>query len=295
MCDVQYLTELERMREFDRGRQAGLAVRDTTNWQLEQARSSVRQRLRDVDLPGGSHENMSRVCEALYGSKPIGGWTASACQDLIDKLVRLLGGHAEKPEAVTFAERIEDAVSKGEPVTLFGVDYYPVPDLYQGMLQEYDTLDNERAKVVAKLREYKNSGAARVVFYPATSMRERMTDIYAIADIDWLIHILGGDSQAKPRSGDEHAESIKGDLVDAYLDLRNAMGEAKNTFDALANKYDRMRLDADGGLKSRCDQLERQVDDLIDLIRDAARDYKGLFDDFCELMRRCLDSRGWCA
>lgn len=57
-------------------------------------RQEIIERLRAVDLGGGSHESLSAICKAVL---PHGGaWTLRMCADLRDRLVRLLG-EAEQP------------------------------------------------------------------------------------------------------------------------------------------------------------------------------------------------------
>lgn len=52
-------------------------------------RERIIERLRAVDLGGGSHESLSAIAKAIY--EPVGGWTIGACERLRRMLVRLLG------------------------------------------------------------------------------------------------------------------------------------------------------------------------------------------------------------
>ena len=52
-------------------------------------RERIIERLRAVDLGGGSHESLSAIAKAIY--EPVGGWTIGACEQLRQTLVRLLG------------------------------------------------------------------------------------------------------------------------------------------------------------------------------------------------------------
>ena len=52
-------------------------------------RERIIERLRAVDLGGGSHESLSAIAKAIY--EPAGGWTIGACEQLRQTLVRLLG------------------------------------------------------------------------------------------------------------------------------------------------------------------------------------------------------------
>lgn len=52
-------------------------------------RAKVAERLRNLELGGGSHENLSAICGAIYDSD--WGWTRGACEALREKLVWLLG------------------------------------------------------------------------------------------------------------------------------------------------------------------------------------------------------------
>ena len=49
--------------------------------------------LKALALDGGSHENLSAICDVLYGGKPEFGWTKGACEWLRDALVGLLEQH----------------------------------------------------------------------------------------------------------------------------------------------------------------------------------------------------------
>lgn len=63
-------------------------------------RESIIERLRAVDLGGGSHESLSALAKAIY--EPMGGWTIGACEKLRQTLVRLL----EEAEDVDQGARI---------------------------------------------------------------------------------------------------------------------------------------------------------------------------------------------
>lgn len=62
-------------------------------------RERIIERLRNVDLGGGSHESLSALAKAVY--EPVGGWTIGACEQLRQTLVRLLGGDAAQDECIT--------------------------------------------------------------------------------------------------------------------------------------------------------------------------------------------------
>ena len=49
--------------------------------------------LKALTLDGGSHENLSAICDVLYGGEPDFGWTKGACEWLRDALVGLLEQH----------------------------------------------------------------------------------------------------------------------------------------------------------------------------------------------------------
>ncbi len=63
-------------------------------------RQEIIERLRAVDLGGGSHESLSALAKAVY--EPAGGWTIVACEALRQALVRLL----EEAEDVDQGARI---------------------------------------------------------------------------------------------------------------------------------------------------------------------------------------------
>ena len=63
-------------------------------------RERIIERLRAVDLGGGSHESLSAIAKAIY--EPAGGWTIGACERLRQTLVRLL----EEAEDVDQGARI---------------------------------------------------------------------------------------------------------------------------------------------------------------------------------------------
>ena len=49
------------------------------------------ERLKSLSLDGGSHENLSAICDVLYGGKPEFGWTMGACEGLREALIGMLG------------------------------------------------------------------------------------------------------------------------------------------------------------------------------------------------------------
>lgn len=50
-------------------------------------------RLRAIEFSGGSHENLSAICDAIHHSDF--GWTVGACESLRDTLVDMLSHHDE--------------------------------------------------------------------------------------------------------------------------------------------------------------------------------------------------------
>lgn len=77
------------------------------------SRKQVIERLRNVDLGGGSHESLSAIAKAVY--EPAGGWTIIACECLRQTLVRLIGGDTEQGGRITDELRkyIGDMVTRG--------------------------------------------------------------------------------------------------------------------------------------------------------------------------------------
>lgn len=52
-------------------------------------RQEIIERLNGLEMEGGSHEMLSAICKAVLPHS--GAWTLRMCEDLRDRLVRLLG------------------------------------------------------------------------------------------------------------------------------------------------------------------------------------------------------------
>lgn len=79
----------EEASEYHRGYVDGRKARAADEWKLEIERKRVVNRLRDLDLNDGSHENLSKICRAICPAPY--GWTKTACEELVEKLAWLLG------------------------------------------------------------------------------------------------------------------------------------------------------------------------------------------------------------
>lgn len=78
------------------------------------SRAQVRERLRELELQGGSHAMLSTICACV---RPMHhGWTAEECRALADDLAAMLGEDGEQPENPWKHER-DRALAELERVT----------------------------------------------------------------------------------------------------------------------------------------------------------------------------------
>lgn len=105
-------------------------------------RQEIIERLRAVDLGGGSHESLSAIAKAVY--EPAGGWTIGACEQLRQTLVRLLG-EADTP---TSSGRITDELRKYiRDTARWGIS----PTCEKGLSDIADRIDAEHNRAIASV------------------------------------------------------------------------------------------------------------------------------------------------
>lgn len=99
----------EEAAEYHRGYVDGRRARAAQEWQLENERQIVVNRLQSLDLNDGSHENLSKICRAIYNASQ--GWTKEACEELIARLTWLLGSETgSKVDYVASVKELLDIV-----------------------------------------------------------------------------------------------------------------------------------------------------------------------------------------
>lgn len=75
-------------------------------------RQEIIERLNGLELKWGSHEMLSAICKAVL---PHGGaWTLRMCEDLRDRLVRLLGESMTDTEKAALERRIDELCAEVE-------------------------------------------------------------------------------------------------------------------------------------------------------------------------------------
>ena len=179
--------------EYHRGFEDGQTVRDADQWQLELQRNAVIERLQAINPSElhGSHEMLSAICKAIF--EPPMGWTIGAGEILRDRLIALMGMKpSEEPDA--------EFSKNGEK--------------YQ--FATYDTLGNERHKVVCRLRKFEPWIGGK----PTEEASKLIRCIIGREDChvacgndleearDRLIHLLGGGhSRTCPKCDDDVSES----------------------------------------------------------------------------------------
>lgn len=109
----------EEAAEYHRGYVDGRRARAAQEWQLENERQIVVNRLQSLDLYDGSHENLSKICRAIYNASQ--GLTKDACEELRDRLVWLLGGLDEE-EIERYANSIVALPTCGASATKEQID-----------------------------------------------------------------------------------------------------------------------------------------------------------------------------
>ena len=99
----------EEAAEYHRGYVDGRRARAAQEWQLENERQIVVNRLQSLDLNDGSHENLSKICRAIYNASQ--GWTKEACEELAARLSWLLGSETgSKVDYVASVKELLDIV-----------------------------------------------------------------------------------------------------------------------------------------------------------------------------------------
>lgn len=168
--------------EYHRGYEDGKAARKADEWQLDRERVEVVRGLLALEFDGGSHHNLSRIAHAVY-SPQTSGWTAGACEQVRDELVRLLGGNGDASDLGP--DSVDAAVADSGQV--------------HAPLMTYDVLGNERHKAVCELRKMPD-------WYPSTAahsahmqLAENFCRAIGVEGIqsfakarDRLIYLLGG-------------------------------------------------------------------------------------------------------
>ncbi len=83
--------KLMKMREFDRGFQAGKKAKEANEWALDQERKKVIDRLSKLDTNDYSLVFNDKVFSRLFDNPPEVLMNA----DILDRLIYLLGGNCE--------------------------------------------------------------------------------------------------------------------------------------------------------------------------------------------------------
>lgn len=270
--DVSYEEKLQDMSAFDRGYKAGLHARDTATWQLDSERAWVRERLEEtLDDECLSYPD---IMHAVLSDNPSEDWWRDdVCRDVARKLVHLLSTTIDrKPDVIKFAEVLECAADRRDPVTLFGVDYVPV------IPGEEEELEVKPTAITGELRAWIDGHHP----YPGGG-------VYVLGDVALgeLAEIAGQIDMTHLSLLNELADFERlNDVVSVeHVKLKQAIGAAKNRFDTLADDFERSRskLASDGYYSRLYNQAwsnwmaaRKRVEELEELLRDARDEYVDL-------------------
>ena len=256
---------------------------------LEMRRWDVAQRLKSLQLPeSGSHDMLSRIAKTVYD--PIGGWTREACNYLRDQLVDLIGGERDAQHGCSGGAGGCDCRHESEEV-----DGQSRTCPESGLdVSESD----DGASITSELREY-------------VCIHETMTTVYATMPLQMedepthngqkLLTIADGiDAHAARLTHDvemwrDRAEDMrmerdvlktKLDELDAsgatelYRLLKKTIGDAKHIADKL-NAHNGMLKESERLRSENAKAAAVAISNAcmyLNLLRDAARDYKALQD-----------------
>ena len=106
-------------------------------------RMQVIDRLRALELDGGSHENLSAIARAILPDATF-GWTVGACERLRDTLVALIGGET----MAVVRDGITDELRKYATVS-----WDPWPEARDRLLQMCDRIDAEHERACKDAHE----------------------------------------------------------------------------------------------------------------------------------------------
>ena len=261
--------------EYHRGFEDGQAVTAADQWQLDRERAKAIEDVRKVVPEGyfGSHDMLSNICRAIYS--PVFGWTAEAGRDLCDRLIHLLGG--------------DDGTASNDDRTC------PIA------VQSPSITDDLRDYLDKNGQEYESFGGAEVA-----TIKGGTTPLYEIADrIDEQFNRICsqhesvlqqtiGDTvdeheqeMAELRADYERATKLQREYGEKVADLQAELRAAKHLHecnqrwcDALldlirdAAKDYRLASKVARRLQERAFELRRERDELLDLLRDSAKDYQ---------------------
>lgn len=278
--------------EYHRGYEDGKAARDADQWQLELQRKIVAERLRKVDPSElhGSHEMLSAICKAV---QEVTGWTVGACELLRDRLIHLLGGddgtasnddrtcpNAVQSPSITdelrkFAETFhyEWYDEKDGSVCYTTSDFPPTIDSVNGA--DYingiaDRIDEQFERICSQHESVLQQTISETVDEHECEMDELRADYeQAISDITGVERGEGSDLLMP---------------VDVFLHVRDTL---RHDMEMWRDRAEDMRVERDdlraelrvANQTHECNRKlakrnEQWCDALLDLIRDAAKDYQ---------------------
>ena len=167
-CDKSMLDRLQRAHEYDmemadkaaynRGYEDGQRSMDAEH-------RAVAMRLQMLRLNEGSHENLSAIARAVHPTE--WSWTKGACANLLDKLIRLLGGVHNDPVPVATSgdargdgchrrdgetRRIAKLKQQRDEYKTWYEEYY---EAYSRCVDDYNTVLLDRNELKLKLLEIK--------------------------------------------------------------------------------------------------------------------------------------------
>ena len=254
---------------------------------LEMRRWDVSRRLKALQLPdSGSHDMLSRIARIIYPTTT--GWTREACEYLRDHLAELIGGERDAQRGCSggagdcvchdVQEEVSDGISRGDCGVREICHDRDLRDMGNCHISEaavmtYDVLGNERHKAVCELSSISVGELVKkydyVDIYPefiwAVGQAIGLRYGAGFEDIvNRLIHLLGG------KEGREECP------VSPHF-VENQQNHQK-----------------EGELSTQNDENGEilQTSDYLDLLRDAACEYKELHD-LVESIEHDVNEGGW--
>ena len=167
-------------------------------------RQDIIERLNGLELEGGSHEMLSAICKAVL---PHGGaWTLRMCEDLRDRLVRLLGEADTVPSDERITDELRHNIEGAEQ--LYGCECKRLTEIA-------DRIDAEHE--------------AKVSYWQGASYKDGYDEGFASAD-DWLAqHEDAMAEHGWVRKDKEHIISHATIEVTPYIDW-SRMADELNEF-----------------------------------------------------------------
>ena len=238
--------------EYHRGYEDGKATKSADQWQLDRERARIIRKLDALMLnaDGGSHYNLSTVCKAVY--EPSFGWTMGACERLRDRLIALLGTQDTR-NATDFARNQQNGPKSGKKQ----------PEMQRNQPKSRDSLQEVQSpSITDELRKW---------FKDRIFMGNGWQEIRDIADrIDEQFN----------RICSQHESVLQQTISDTVDEHEREMAELRADYERatkMQREYGEKVADLQAELRAakhlhECNQ--RWCDALLDLIRDAAKDYR---------------------